>query len=186
MFRVGNLLFLVAVLLLGSQLSCGTAINQTNKSTYSNLGADKAENIATNSNPASSPPKPNAVIDPDLEKNRRLWQEKGITNYNFVNYKMAGAMSVWARVLIKVRNSQFVSMEPPPDRRELERIDGYEDFNTIEKLFDKLQEAYDKGYLVRVKYNKEFGYPEFLNINSLSDSDSGFAFEISLFQIVPD
>ena len=123
------------------------------------------------------------IVDSNLEKNRRLWQESKIVDYNFVSTKFGGGTYAWVPVSIQVKNSQVISMEPVKERQ-LQRIDGYEDFDTVEKSFNKIQEAYDKGYGVKVTYNKEYGYPETFSIDDVKDPDSAFSIEISKFEIV--
>lgn len=52
---------------------------------------------------------------------------------------------------------------------------------TIEEAFDKIQEAIDgKAAKIVVNYNKEFGYPEYIYIDSsflIADEEQGFSFE---------
>lgn len=131
-----------------------------------------------------SPKKTTNPVNAEFEKNRRLWQENKIVNYNFVSTKFGGGIYAWVPVFIQVRNSQKVSMEPARARKELERIDGYEDFDTVEKIFARIQEAYEKGYIVNVIYNTKFGYPERITIDDLSDAHSAFVIEISKFEVV--
>jgi hypothetical protein len=124
------------------------------------------------------------IIDSELERNRQIWQNRKIADYNYVSIKVASGMYFGAPVLIKVRKGEAISMKLYGEKGELDRTDGYEDFDTVEKIFTQIQEAIDKGHLQRVKYNKEFGYPEYININSMSSEHSALSIEISKFEII--
>jgi hypothetical protein len=102
----------------------------------------------------------------DFERSRRLWFEKGITNYNMVvRIVQEGVRSPASPVLIEVRNGKAISIKPisKSDQRE---IDDYNRFDTIEKMFDEIQaESKKEETTIRVLYNEEFGYPIHININ---------------------
>ena len=85
---------------------------------------------------------------------------------------------------VKVRNGEAVSIEPetPPD--EYAKTSGYEEFSTVEKIFDQIQIAYNKKYIVEVTYNRKYGFPEKTKINPLTNAHSGDGYEISKFEIV--
>lgn len=106
----------------------------------------------------------------DLEKHRQLWQEKQIVNYDFVVRKSApGVWSGWMRapVLIKVRGDEKISIEQVEKGEDtvVSETDGFEDFDTIDKLFNFLRQELEKGRMLRIKYNKKMGYPEHTSIH---------------------
>src|SRR5829696_8184193 len=72
------------------------------------------------------------MVNSELEIKRRLWRESKIVDYDFVSTWYQGGPYTWVPVTIKVRNSQAISMEAPKDKGELQRIDGYENFDTVE------------------------------------------------------
>ena len=124
------------------------------------------------------------VADPELEKNKQLWHEKKTTDYDFVCEQFGGPMYGFVPMLIKVRDGKVISMEPTRERGQLERIDGYEDFDTVEKMFDEIQQAYNKSHFVRITYNKDLGFPEDIIIDSMKSSDSGERVVISRFEVI--
>ena len=88
-------------------------------------------------------------------------------------------------VLVQVRDGKANSMTPTRDRKELERIEGYEAFDTVEKAFGQLQDRYKRGDKVIVTYNEEFGYPVTIKAFPKGGGmDSEFFLEISEFQPV--
>lgn len=122
----------------------------------------------------------------ELEKNRELWQNSQIANYNFVISKMDMGDYGWIPSLIKVRDNQVVSKKPLEKSEAMSKIDEYNDFDTVEKTFNQIQEAYSKGYSVKVRYNKDFGYPEETVINHMKSTDSAFSIKISKFEVIKD
>src|SRR5689334_15711373 len=65
----------------------------------------------------------NLINITELEKNRRLWQESKIVDYDFVETKFAGGLYLFIPVLIQVRNGKAISMNPIREKAQLERID---------------------------------------------------------------
>ncbi len=125
----------------------------------------------------------NKVINPELERNKRLWQESKITNYNFVITQYRGGSWTWVPVLVKIRNGQAISMETAREPTQYEKTEGYENYDTVEKIFDQIQKAYEKDYIVEIVYNKKHGYPELTKIDPLTNAHSGFAIEVSEFKV---
>jgi hypothetical protein len=124
------------------------------------------------------------LIHIELERNRRLWKETKILNYNFECHQIRGGMYSWAKVLIQVRNEKAISIKPVEDPSVLTKLDGYEDIDTFEKIFDKIEEGYENDYIVEVTYNEKYGYPEKTTINSQKHSHSNVVIETSNFQII--
>lgn len=127
------------------------------------------------------------IVNVDLEKNRALWIKSKILDYDIVCSIFAGAATVPAYpVLIKVRDGKAVSIEPvkkPNDGS----IEIYKRFDTVDKMFDEIQQGLEKGgsIVVKVKkYNEKFGYPESFSINDIKATDLGIALEIHKFEII--
>jgi hypothetical protein len=123
------------------------------------------------------------IVNPELEKNRRLWREKKIADYNFVVWKLDGQSTDWLPSQIQVRNNQMISKKPLGALGPKTKIDDYRDFETIEETFETIRQAYDKGQAVTVTYHGEFGYPEKTIINTMSATDQAFSIEISKFEL---
>lgn len=110
----------------------------------------------------------------ELERNRSLWQENKIVNYDFVVARYAGGVTNdWNRlpVLIKIRQGEKISIEKFEKDKDYvisSRTDGFEDFDTIDKLFDYLRRQLDEGKIIDAEYDKKLGYPG----KTISISDS--------------
>jgi len=127
------------------------------------------------------------ITNEELEKNIRLWQESKISNYNFVVGRMTMGTWSWQPALIKVRKGQVVSKEIIGEPGPMAHVDGHEDFETVEKMFATIQEAYDKGYGVNNRYNSKFGYPEQIRIDAgHGATDQAIITDITQFEIIKD
>lgn len=130
------------------------------------------------------------VINTELDKNRRVWQEKKIKDYDLTASLYKGGSSVWAEpVLIKVRNGQAITIEILDDKYKVlsdeEAIGGYRELDTIEKMFDYIQKGLDGEADIQVKYDKNFGYPKDMRVNYVKrGSDSWQTMIIKKFEIV--
>jgi hypothetical protein len=130
------------------------------------------------------------VVNSELEKNRRLWQEKKIADYNLTASLYKGGVYRWAEpVLIEVRNGQAISITPLDERdKEMpveKGIGGYKEVDTVEKMFAYIQKGLDGEADVQVKYDKTFGYPKDMRINYLKKgSDQWQTMIIKKFEII--
>lgn len=126
--------------------------------------------------------------DSEWEKNRELWQTSKVANYNFIVTRFVGGTYMYAPMLIKVRDCKAVSLEPTEELLPLIKTDGYEEYDTVEKMFTRIQRFCLNGDKVTVLYNKEFGYPEDIRIfPSGGGVDSGYRIEVKKFEkIIPN
>jgi len=126
------------------------------------------------------------TAESELARNRRLWQESKIVSYSFVSRQLCFGMYPCVPVQIIVRNRKPISIKPTRKKGQLERIDGYENFNTVEKMFDEIQAAIDRGNNVtKVTYNKELGFPEQISMSPLKAcEDCSFQIEFTNFEII--
>ncbi len=168
LYKLVNLITIQFFLFFSFQLSgCSTSSNL--KSSNINSEKDTAKIIAQT----------------ELDRNLLLWEKSKIENYDFVCNLKGGGMYPWVPVLIKVRNGKVISREPAREKLELERVDTYEDFQTVEKMFHQIiQKGYDENFLVNVEYNKNLGYPVIINMNNRKISHSSIEFEIDKFEII--
>lgn len=105
-----------------------------------------------------------ATASAELEKNRLLWTRNKIASYDMVVGKMmGGTTSPWNRlpVIIEVRNGAKTSIRPetPFHGTYMDRLDGFEDIDTVDKMFNYLHAELENGKILKVKYHKKFGYP---------------------------
>lgn len=122
--------------------------------------------------------------DSELEHNKELWKNSGINSYDFVMTKYQGGTWSWAPVLVKVRNGLPVSMEPLQDPGQFLKTDGYEEFQTVAKIFDQIEHGEGNGSRVEVKYNENYGYPEKTIIDSKTHLHSAFMIKVTRFEVV--
>lgn len=126
----------------------------------------------------------------ELERNRNLWQENKIDSYDFVIANSAGGnTNEWNRspVLIKVRNNEKTSIEveSKSDKSIMARTVGFEDFDTIDKLFDYMRRELNDTKIINVKYDKRFGYPKSVFMKFTNTIDHNYqTIQISKFETV--
>jgi hypothetical protein len=127
--------------------------------------------VGSNPEPEAETPKTNSS---ELASNRRLWEKNKNDNYNFVAEQFAGGMYPFVPFRIKVKNSKAISAKPVKKPLQLQRIDGYDKFDTVEKMFDEIQAAIVRGDNLTVTYNKELGFPEKISISSVNAGADGY------------
>lgn len=122
----------------------------------------------------------------ELERNRKLWQESKIRNYDFVILKGGGGNTNSfnaSTTLIKIRNGEKSSMEAVEKDRAW-NVESYNDFDTIDKLFDYLKQELDDRKMIVVKYDKKLGFPKVSNIIFEYNIHGSVFIEISKFEII--
>ena len=101
-----------------------------------------------------------------------------------------GQYNAWMRlpVLIKVRNGEKFSIEKLEKGEDtlISRTDGFEDFDTIEKLFSFLRHELDQGRMLDIKYNKTLGYPESITIQGSYEIHGYVSIAITKFEKTKD
>ena len=165
-----SLIFTISLVILNSFIGC-TSSHQPN-----------LKDLAFGNNSANNPGnKPPSIAEEnfakewkskfdktvaELERNRNLWKQNEIYDYDFVITKSAGGLTnEWNRlpILIKVRDGERISIksvEKDKDYVIYSRTDGFEDFDTIEKLFNYLRQELENRRILEVKYHKNLGYPK--------------------------
>ncbi len=122
----------------------------------------------------------------DIVEARERWKSNNINSYSFVARKdVGGVSSPWNRspVLIKVEDGKPVSIEvvDKNDTSMLARTDGFEDFDTIDKLFDYMLSELENGRMVSAEYDGKVGSPEFVSIFRSFEIHGGRSIQISRF-----
>ena len=124
------------------------------------------------------------ILNAELDKNRSLWNEKKISNYNLeMSLDIGGGYAPVKPVTVEVRNNMAVSIKPVNPVKE-EGTNFYDAFNTVQKLFSEIQKGYERGVSVEVKYNESLGYPEETRIINQNVIDSVLYVKISKLDIV--
>lgn len=99
--------------------------------------------------------------------------------------QFAGGMYPFVPMRIKVENSRAISTKLTRKNAGLERTDGYDKFNTVEKMFDEIHAAIDRGDSLDVTYNKERGFPEKIFMEPFAaPTDSFFSMKITEFKVI--
>lgn len=95
---------------------------------------------------------------------------------------------MWVPFEIKVRNGSAVSREPTEEVKELTRTDGYDVIDTVEKLFDVVENACRRGdNVIAITYNLEQGYPERIRIDPKDGGiDAGYSIRVSKLVVISD
>jgi len=87
-------------------------------------------------------------------------------------------------VEVQVRGNDAVSIQPL-SKTNKGSVEGYAEFETIEKIFEVIGMAIEKNLEFDVTYNKKFGYPENVLIYASSSvTDAYKRLKIHSFQIV--
>lgn len=121
--------------------------------------------IATALFSACAPPA-KRIENAELENNIRMWRDLGVKNYNYRIHKLTFGNESWRLMAVQVRNGSPVSKEPIGEPGPTTLTDNFEGFDTVEKAFATIQEAYNKDLRVKVSYDKEFNYPAKIIINT--------------------
>ncbi len=105
----------------------------------------------------------------EIESHREKWASNGYKSYQFVAAKrIGGVSSPWNRspVLIKVVDGEAISKElvSREDVSLMARTDGFEEFDTIDKLFTYMKAELDSGKMVKAKYDRTLNYPTDVSI----------------------
>jgi len=150
--------------------------------------------LAPNQTPVNAPQKTpesgrareNKIVNPDLERNRRLWLESKIINYDMTIQAHVGGNVIPAEsVIIEVRDNKSTLIEPDPRVDEV-RLRTYRKYATINEMFDAIQNGFDEDAIVEVKYNTKYGYPEEWYVNyHKKGSDQYQRTMIKRFEVVP-
>ena len=101
----------------------------------------------------------------EIIKNAKAWRAKNRFNYDFTIAKYAGGQTnTWNRwpVRISVRDGVAASKElvDTTNTSEPSRTDGFEEIDTIPRLFDYLLAELESGNILMVEYDRRFGYPK--------------------------
>lgn len=106
-----------------------------------------------------------AVTKTEITKKSKAWKDKNLSNYDFTIARYAGGQTnSWNRwpVRIDVRNGVAISRElvDTTDTSDNVRTDGFEEFDTIPKLFDYLLAELEGGNILEVEFDRNLGYPK--------------------------
>jgi hypothetical protein len=100
----------------------------------------------------------------ELYRNRNLWRDSRILNYNFTAVKVTdGGFETWdpGPVTIKVQGGAAAAIESRLISEDhWASTEGFKDIDTIDKLFDFLRQELEAGKMLEVDYDARTGYPK--------------------------
>ena len=110
----------------------------------------------------------------ELQQNRTRWQGQNIDHYRYTVVVTCFCIFAGAEVTYEVQNGQVVdqTVQPHPDRQiDTTGIEEYyQQYNTIEKVFDFLEQATDEADEVTIEYDTTYGYPAEISIDYIKDA----------------
>ncbi len=140
-------------------LSCSTEMQNTNSDFAVNQNATDFNSIS-NQNVANQ--NSNSNIHPfdekEFERNKNLWDGKNIKSYRMI-LELKESSDAAKQVLIEVQNRQIKSIKRTSETDD-GRIDLYEKFGTIEKIFKIIERArMTPQQKLDVEYDETLGNP---------------------------
>lgn len=115
---------------------------------------------------------------------RELWMARAIRDYDMtVSYRPGGQLEPALAVNVGIRNGSPVSVEPadPTDKRG--RLDFYDPYLTVDRMFARLAELRTKPGRLEVTFNKEYGYPSAIEYAE-PNPDAFFTMRVTSFRII--
>ena len=110
----------------------------------------------------------------ELQQNREKWEEQNIEHYRYTVVVTCFCIFAGAEVTYEVQNGQVVNetIMPHPDRQiDPAEISGfYQEYNTIEKVFDFVENVSNEADEVTVEYDPTYGYPTEISIDYVKEA----------------
>ena len=120
----------------------------------------------------------------ELERNRQLWQESKVENYDFEIACNTGAgTSTISGVAVKVREGKMISIEKSPKDHPGEIYES-ENVETVGKIFEFMKQELDDDRIIKAEYNQNLGYPERIRITHSYAIDAYMFCDIIKFEII--
>jgi hypothetical protein len=148
-------------------------------------GCGEAENVRVPNGPVPSPsPTKSPVPDPVLDANVEKWNSAGLKDYDITATLFEGGTRGYAfPVIISVRNGGYVSTKAV-EKDNKARMDGYDEYNCVEKMFDVVRSHLADKSPAKVKYNDKYGYPESITYGDPTIVDAWRTFTVKKFEVI--
>ncbi len=118
------------------------------------------------------------VSEPDLQTSYELWLSQNLHNYSIDQMRDCFCILTGELVRITIRSDTIFSVIKISDTT----IVTYPIYFTVDSLFGIIRNSKDDSLVIR--YNAQYGYPEFLDINpQLHPVDGGILYKTSNLQI---
>ena len=104
-----------------------------------------------------------------FQQNQEKWEGKNIDHYQFTVAVSCFCPFANVEVTYEVQNGQVVSqsVKSSPDNPvdEAQVSDFYQDYNTIEKVFDYVGRAVDEADETTIEYDSTYGFPTNVSVD---------------------
>jgi ABC-type glycerol-3-phosphate transport system substrate-binding protein len=125
-----------------------------------------------------------------LQQNREKWEGQNFDHYRFTVALSCFCAFAGAEVTYDVQNGQVVneSVQAAPDRpvdaAQVSEI--YQAYNTIEKVFDYVEQATNEADATTVEYDPTYGFPTEIAVDQLQQAaDDELYLTLSNFEPLP-
>jgi hypothetical protein len=126
----------------------------------------------------------------EVQQNREKWEGQSIDHYRFTVVLSCFCAFAGAEVTYEVQNGQVVneSVQAAPDRpidaAQVSEI--YADYNTIEKVFDYVEQATNEAEGTTVEYDPTYGFPTEIAVDWIQQAaDDELYLSLSNFEPLP-
>jgi hypothetical protein len=120
-----------------------------------------------------------------FDQNLKKWNEAGIRNYDYTaSLITTGPRGFAFPVVISVCDGNYAAIRAV-DKDNVAGMDGYVQFNTVDKMFDLVRTHARDKYPPEVTYNAQYGYPEKVWFHDIRlPVDAARSYEISKLVVV--
>lgn len=109
-----------------------------------------------------------------LQQNRDKWEAQNFNHYRFTVVVSCFCPFAGAEMTYEVLNGQVVSqsVQAPPEREidEAQVGDFYQPYNTIEKVFEYVEEAVKEADETTIEYDPTYGFPTQVSIDWIKEA----------------
>ena len=126
----------------------------------------------------------------EFQRNQDKWEGQNINHYRYTVAVSCFCPFAFVEVTYEVQNGQVVgqSVQSSPDNPvdEAQVSDFYQSYNTIEKVFDYLEEAINEADRTSIEYDPTYGFPIDVAIDWIElAADDEIYLTISNFEVLP-
>jgi hypothetical protein len=123
----------------------------------------------------------------ELEQNRDKWTQTNISHYRFELF--VGCFCAFRSEMpltIEIKNGEIVSItDNTGNPVAADKLSWFEQYDTIERLFDYTAAAQKNADEVIVTYDSEYGFPAQVNIDNIKEAvDDELSLSVSNFEIL--
>ena len=126
----------------------------------------------------------------EVQQNREKWEGQNIDHYRFTVVVSCFCPFAGAEVTYEVQNGQVVNelVQSDPDRQidPVQASEFYQAYNTIEKVFDYVEQATNEADEITVEYDPTYGFPTDISVDWIKEAtDDEMYLTLSNFEPLP-